>query len=244
MEIDYTNTQHVIPMMGVREQQLLTQGVKFLPWIGKDYEQGLGYDEKGEFCFGGEKVLVLAESHYFAEAETEQDLIDEAKDPNWTKWIVDVLLHNSEGHRWAATYHKFEHAVVGKTLNEVEQQDFWNHVALYNYIQFLIGGPRMAPKKEDFEDSLDAFFAVLDELKPDLVIAWGRRLYDNMPGRCGRHVEDIVEEGCKSRVYCYSVNRIDYTCLFLRHPSAPNFSIESTHNALLKFMGAYASKSP
>lgn len=224
--------------------KLLMQGVKLLPWIGKDYEQGLGYDEKGEFCFGGKKVLVLGEGHYFAEAESEQDLIDGAKDPNWTEWVVDTLLHNSDGHRWPATYHKFEHAVVGRTLSEVERQEFWNRVALYNYVQVLIGGPRLAPKKEDFEESLDALFAVLDEFRPDYVIAWGMRLYDNMPGRNGRHVEDIIEEGYRSSVYCYRVNQRDYPCLFLRHPSAPNFSIEPSHKALLKFMGVCASKSP
>lgn len=224
--------------MGTREQQLLAQGVKFLPWVGKYYERGIGYDNDGNLCYGGKKVLVLGESHYYAEAETEQDLIDGAKNPNWTKGAINTLLHHPSGHTWPRTFHKFEHAIVGKPLNEGARQEFWDHLAYYNYVQALVGGPRETPKAKDLEESTDPFFAVLEELRPDYIIAWGMRLYWNMPGKNGRPAEDIVENEYRSRVYYYRVNQKDYPCLFLRHPSAPNFCIEPSHNAILRFMGA------
>ena len=42
---------------------------------------------------------------------------------------------------------------------------------------------RKSPEWVDFRDSEEAFFEVIDELQPDLIIAWGvTRMYDLLPG--------------------------------------------------------------
>ena len=46
------------------DQKLLDGGVRFLPWIGKDYDKGLSYDNEGNLILGteknpGKKILVL-----------------------------------------------------------------------------------------------------------------------------------------------------------------------------------------
>ncbi|MDE5595059.1 MAG: hypothetical protein K2I89_05765, partial [Muribaculaceae bacterium] len=38
------------------------------------------------------------------------------------------------------------------------------------------------PEPDDFYESADAFFEVIDTLQPELIIGWVGRLYKNMPG--------------------------------------------------------------
>lgn len=217
-----------------QERQLLEEGVKFLPWVGSDYEQGFGYAEDGSFHYGGKKVLVLGESHYDVRARTEQDLVAGTEYHERTRETIGEILDGSGG-RWKSTSHKFEHAVVGKRLNGDERQEFYRHIAFYNYVQALVYGPREKPKWKDFEASLQPFFAVLDALRPDCVIAWGMRLCRGMSGTTRSPVEGFAEE--KSCAYIYKVGQRAYPCLFILHPAYPGFSIAPAHNAILKFMG-------
>src|SRR5574344_1494302 len=72
-------------------------------------------------------------------------------------------------------------------------RDWWERIAMYNFVQVPMLGPRESPSSQDFRDSDDAFFTILEQLKPDCVIAWGKRLYNNLP-RTGRQGPDCGDE--------------------------------------------------
>lgn len=77
-------------------QELEKEGVKFLPWIGDKYDEGIYYDEKGELQYGsdgsgkGKKVLVLGESFYWGEEDDEDETSEE--NDNASSYFVSDLI--------------------------------------------------------------------------------------------------------------------------------------------------------
>ena len=71
-------------MIEKMQQELEKGGVKFLPWIGNEYEEGIYYNEEGKLCYGngkGKKVLVLGESFYW----------DDEDDGNGKMFIYNLI---------------------------------------------------------------------------------------------------------------------------------------------------------
>ena len=143
--------------------------IHFPPWIGKKYNDGIG----------GKKILVLGESHYCAKPEDDTPFV--------TRMVIENLLDPAAEHEaYKNTYTKFERALAGKVLDWQEKAELWNSIIFYNYVQIPMTGPRISPTVEEFKDSAQAFFEVLDRYCPDCVIVWGKRLYNNLP-----------QEGCQ-----------------------------------------------
>ena len=71
-----------------------------------------------------------------------------------------------------------------------DKKNAWEHLSFYNYVQEAMTGPRVSPTPEDFKNSEEAFWEILNELKPDLIIVWGARLYNNLPQE-GKQLEDL-----------------------------------------------------
>lgn len=150
------------------------KNVFFKPWIGKDYESG------GIF---GKKILVLGEAHICGDCEEcgRVESAEECADFTSTN-CIELLIDGFTG-SWTGTFRKFERSLVDHPTTPAESREIWNSVAFYNYVQRAVVGSRRSPEWVDFRNSEDAFFEVIDELKPDLIIAWGvRRMYDNLPG--------------------------------------------------------------
>jgi hypothetical protein len=59
--------------------------------------------------------------------------------------------------------------------------EFWQSVVFYNYVQVPMSGSRKSPTAEDFADGVVPFFEVLAAYQPDLVIVWGKRLWEHLP---------------------------------------------------------------
>ena len=62
-----------------RDKELKEKGVKFLPMVGNNFENGLAYNNQGELLLNDneyvrKKLLVLGESHYIEDYE-EGDMI-------------------------------------------------------------------------------------------------------------------------------------------------------------------------
>lgn len=138
----------------------------FLPWVGRNYKN------EG---FAGRKVLALGESHYCSE---ETDAVADI-----TRNVISGLLDpEAVFEPYMNTYTKFVKAMLGKSeLTHNDKVSLWDSIAFYNYIQVPMPAARIAPSKKDFAASSEPFFEVLEMLRPEIVLAWGSRLYNNLP---------------------------------------------------------------
>ena len=140
------------------------QNVNFYPWVGANYENNMF----------GIKILILGESHY---AEN-----DDEPDSDWTQHVVK---HNAQDHP-NAFFTKITKAVLGlyseDELSEDTRSNFWDHVAFYNYVQGIVGeSGRIRPTNEMWEEAEKPFLAVIESLKPDVVIVLGSMLGEWVP---------------------------------------------------------------
>lgn len=180
------------------------KNVKFNPWVGSAYAQGIE----------GKKMLVLGESHYCA------DPADAT--PEITNRIIKLLFDpNAEHEDFMNTYTKFERALAGKPLSFAEKEQWWNKIIFYNYVQTPLSGPRKEPIQQEFTDSEAAFFEVLEMYRPDCVVVWGKRLYNNLPKR-GRQLDDLIlPDGDGFETWAYDLpDGHTVELLPITHPSA------------------------
>lgn len=196
------------------------KGIRFLPWIGNNYEQGIN----------GKKIVVLGESHYCANIEKDAT-------PQITiKVISDLLDPDSEHEGYKNTYTKFERALAGKRLDYSEKITLWHSIIFYNYVQEAFSGPRKMPTFEQYANAENAFFELLEQYRPDCVIVWGKRLYNNLP-RKGEQGYDIVISGTDSiETWEYTLNDGKVIKLLpIVHPSA-GFSWDYWHQVIVTFL--------
>lgn len=198
------------------------QKVKFIPWIGSNFKRGIS----------GKRVLILGDSHYCAHPS-------EAV-PQLTQSIIEDLFDpNSEHEPYKNTYTKFERALAG---HEIELSDkrgkrkVWDDVMFYNYVQEAMTGPRIEPTSQQFRDSEAAFFEVLNQYKPHKIIAWGSRLYNNLP-RIGHQLPDLTDNsGTTHEVWGYTLdNGQTVEVLKCTHPSA-GFTWDYWHEVFQQFI--------
>lgn len=220
-------------------QELEKKGVKFLPWIGDKYEEGIYYDENGELQYGtdkGKKVLVLGESFYWG--ETEKDA-ERALGENKRSWLVYEIIHrfiDKHANFSFGVNHcpfiRFERTLAGKErLSMEERVELWNHIAFYIYIQEPLND--LTPTKKLYEDAKEMFLSLIDKYQPDIIIVWGKRLYYNLPlsGQQGEYVE-IEDEYTETWNFCNNNQNIEV--LPIPHPSYAGFVQANWHKIIRK----------
>lgn len=115
--------------------------------------------------------MVLGDSHYGS-----------VTSPSITKDVLAQYLNpNIEREGWMNTFLKFERSLVGKETTKQDSQTIWSSLLFYNYLQVLLDGPREAGTDQQYQDSEDAFFQVLEEYQPEILIVWGKRLWKKLP---------------------------------------------------------------
>ena len=201
--------------------------VHFLPWVGKDYASG-GIFKK--------RIMVLGESHI---ADPDSPEIND--DANFTTEIVEWYLDRKESPRWMNTFTKFEKALAGKELDGDEEKKVWNSLLFYNYLQTTAAHAREDRTREEFDNSADAFFEVLNHYEPEYIIAWGTgRLYNFTPGTNWQPAEPISFDGVTGKTGTYQLDNGHLVkALFINHPSVP-FSWEKWHEVIKLFLGGLA----
>ncbi|MDO4224943.1 MAG: hypothetical protein Q4C75_03515 [Bergeyella zoohelcum] len=208
------------------------KNVNFAPFVGENYEKGIN----------GKKVLILGESHYWEE-EIYEDAYEDLKQGEYLDFTQDVIKSyidyqkgNREHSPWMNSFTKFAKEFYNWDEEKTNLIDFWQSVAFYNYVQFPISQARTSPTEEEFTQSEKAFYEVVEKYQPDVIIAWGWRLWGNMPstGRFGE--PSSVNKG--KGIYYYEVAGREYPIIAVSHPSAPGFcysafeSIEQIMNAI------------
>ena len=203
--------------------------VKFKPWVGENYETGIHQ---------GKKLMILGESHYCPNPETE------ATEDITIKVIEDLLDPFSEYEGYKNTYTKFAKAVVGeKQFSDETKKEFWQHVIFYNYVQTAISGARVSPTTEQFRNSEQAFFEIISQYQPDLIIVWGKRLYNNLPQQ-GTQLPDLqisqgIYAGESSEVWSYTIGGKTIALLPITHPSASMFELQYHKDLIYQFIEKY-----
>lgn len=179
----------------------------FQPWVGKSYHNG------GIF---GKKIMALGDSHY----GTKQNA-------NITREVLGWYLDKSiEREGWMNTYLKFERSLVGRETTAEESNDIWQSILFYNYLQVLLTQPREAGTDKQYKDSSAAFMQVLEQYQPELVIVWGKRLWQKLPNENWTDAEAISITYQSSQLehedigYYTLPNGHIVRCLCVYHPSA------------------------
>lgn len=218
-------------------QELEKEGVKFLPWIGDKYEEGVYYDEKGELCYGngkGKKLIVLNEGIY--NGETEKDA-ERSLGENKHSWLVYEMIHRfidkssnfslGVNHR---PFIRFERALAGKErLSMEERADLWNHVAFYTYVQEPLDV--FPPTEKQYEDAQKSFLSLVDKCQPDVIVVWGKRLYYNLP-LSGQQGEDIWTDDEYTETWFFYRNNHNIKVLPISHPSYAGFVLTNWHKIM------------
>ncbi|WP_337634072.1 hypothetical protein [Prevotella sp.] len=166
----------------------MANNIFFQPFVGKDYANG------GIF---GKRIMILGESHYCDEGCSNcGDCRLHGECTGFTQGVIkDYIDENKERQDWMRTFVKFERSLVGKETDQTLRLMIWNSVVFFNYLQVAMRGPREAGTSAQYRQAGDALFEVMDKYQPEYVIAWGKRLWSNMPGERWREGEDIVVDG-------------------------------------------------
>lgn len=191
--------------------------VCFTPWIGDSCL------EKG---YLGKRILILGESHYCNDC----NLCGSIKcgiTVGVTKRFLDYKKGIGEFESWMTTYTKFTNVFLGEKVDNEAIVNFWNSIMFYNYVQLATSGPRISPSAEAFSNSKDAFFEVIDKYQPDLIIVWGKRLWEMLPNN-GTYAEDNILDGKFGKLYYYKVSNKEIPAFKIYHPSSSYFSYEAT----------------
>lgn len=183
--------------------------VRFEPWVGKNYKTS-GYN--------GKKILVIGESFYCSEEEAVATL---------TTIIVEDYLAIRKGEYrknnggWTDTYLKFERSLKGKVTTPEESQTIWDSIAFYNYLQVPMSGARESGSPIDYKNAEKAFFEVLNELQPDLIIVWGvGKLFNNLPEDRWTWDKPLNVDGWDINNGFYQLNNEKRArCIAVYHPS-------------------------
>ena len=177
----------------------------FKPFVGRDYASGHLFSRK---------IMVLGDSHYCAD---EADAV-----PSLTNDIVRYYLDaKSENEGWMQTYRKFERSLVGRETTKEDSVRIWKSLMFYNFLQEPLSGPRKAGTAEQYRDSAGSFFDVIDEYRPDVIIVWGKRLWDNLPAERWTSAPAMEYDGVNIENGYYSLTgggRVKTFCVI--HPSA------------------------
>ena len=188
--------------------------VRFQPWVGKNCHVG----------FNGLRTLVLGESHYHSLNNPE---INDS--PNET---IECIQEQVEGGWTKAFWTKIAIALTGRTPTTTDKEQFWDSVAFYNYVQESAGfGPRVRPSPKSWEMSKVPFEEVLEQLKPDFIVALGYRLWDMLPDLNGREGPKI-ESTPQPRTWIYPHSGGCALLFNVKHPSS-GFSPPEWHKHIL-----------
>ena len=193
---------------------------QFDPWVGNKYWYGFE---------GGPRLLILGESHYG----------DGTPDKNLTQQLTRKYAEGEWNHRfWTGTMQ----AVAGSDKTEIDRMDFWQSVALYNFIQEFVGpGPRIPPSPEAWRSARPAFEAVLKTLRPQVLLVLSMRLWNNLPcfGREGPTLQ-VGKLSCESWLYPLPESS-EVLATSINHPSR-FFSWKKWHPVVAASLKAAATK--
>lgn len=203
--------------------------VFFKPWVGDYYESG-GIFEK--------KILILGD--YFRCGEKCPDCGNGLNHENCRTFATDVVRSIMDGEKagWTPTFRKFESALLGSLTSVGKSREIWNSVAFTNYLQIAAGSSRTDCPAENYNMAAPAFFELLELLRPDIVIAWGKRLYAKMPRENFKEESPVTGNGCSALTGNYTVpGGSIIPVMWIQNPASA-FSWKKWHTLINQFINS------
>ena len=229
--------------------------VFFAPWVGPYYD-------KPDSIFKG-KVLIVGDSHYCEESVECQKPCgkrDQSTETchTFTEEVISLYLNpeclKPEHRKWLKTFSTFINSVYGSIANQEMRQQFCDSVAFYNYLQVAAGKCPGLTNQYDYSSktALSAFYEVMKELSPDVVISWGDKVWNALPnnwlsnnwldnGEAQKGLDLVCDGSVFDRYLVYPFAGKHITLIGAHHPcrkyiSAYHTSVY-THFGLLKNCG-------
>ena len=176
--------------------------VFFYPWVGKDYSTG------GIFP---KKILIVGESHYCGNEDCNGKCgfrdFPEGGCENFTKDTIMKYLSGDCTDGWTRTFKKFERSLINKETSLEESYQIWQSLAFFNYLQVAMEKARESGTMEDYKNAEKAFFEVIEELQPDLIIVWGvGKLFNNLPDDRWTRGNQLIVDGYDVKNGYYQLN--------------------------------------
>ena len=143
-------------------RRLKTEGLTWLPWVGKDYSLESKH-----------RVLIVGESHYVKGGEDDEQ---RAANESYTQAVVyEGLIRCDDWIKWVPTLVNLPKALFGASPSALTRETFWSSVGYYNFIQRLMRyvAPVERPSWDDFVKAWTVFERVIRILKPHLCIFVG-----------------------------------------------------------------------
>jgi len=208
--------------------------VFFRPWVGENYYNA---------GFNGNRILVLGESCYCGWCDEcgGNTLLPGGKEgEDWWEEdcrnkipeVVTKFLGYKNGkvpHKhYMNGYRRFTDIFLGHECTPEETQTFWNSCVLYNYVQTALDKARKAPKQWEWDTGKEPFFEVLEEYDPDVVIAWSKELWNNMPTGFREDKSFLNRFDPPAPLRYYNNGKRDIPVYGCYHPSTSYFSNDDT----------------
>lgn len=183
--------------------------IKWLPWIGENYTN----------------LLLVGESHY---QNSEEDKIEQEDSNYQIKW------GKSEGKQKVMFYKKMAHMVIGNT----NTQELFDEVAQMNLIQRPMTNISKRPNKNDYQQGIQALFAVVGKLKTKKVIVFSKGAKKHFDSYRSDNFQRLtfnnnkIENNIAPVRYTDLKNGVEY--LLIAHPSRMN-KLDEWHAFIDKF---------
>ncbi len=211
----------------MNDKLLQQAGVRFLPWEGRNYRQGLP---------DGKRLLVLGDSHYFSKC-------DQVGDVNRTRELVKDCIAG-RGYGFFNRIHELLEGVFEGLCSKSEGKCWtYNSIAFYNYVTSdLLTHGSGGQTSRMYKDSEPAMIVVLRELNPTHVLILGRKLwgyflyytckdkqYESLNGQ--ERLPEWNDDTNLDKLWSFSLDDGNFLAANIYHPSARgnySFSAQKT----------------
>ena len=142
-------------MIEKKDSFLKEAGVKFLPFVGDNYENGISFDEEGRLILGtaekpGKKVLIINQCHYCDEDLTDEEMSSFTRDVFERRFASYTNANSNKGNMVFSEkvfFLTLERIMTGQ-VNE-HSNSFWEYIMFYTYVQDIVRQPTEIAKDTD-----------------------------------------------------------------------------------------------
>lgn len=178
------------------------RGLKWYPWVGANYDKA------------DAKIFIVGMSTYYKEGEEWSDEWVACGENSHNPNRVLIIEHGIEADTKKGCFANTTMLFLDD-LNPDTRATFWKSVAFSNLVQKVVKPGEQVDEAEHQirRESRDAFHAVVDIIKPDMVLVWGVDTLNDGIDSINRQVDKMV-----SRAYPRIIDG-DPPVVGLRHPS-------------------------
>lgn len=202
--------------------------VYFAPWVGSQYSDGIN----------GRRIMVLGHVHVCdgcnncgvekCDAFSTQKVVED-----YIVWRKNGTIPSPGYEEWLQTYLNFVKAFFGlKPEPEVEENDFWNRIVFYNYLQIAVPTPTTKAPHEAYIRAQEPFINIINHYEPDVIFVWGKPTYNNTPAYKGTELEPLKFGNIVAERYEYTLESSKKCVMIKFHHPSFTFSHSQWHEII------------